>query len=262
MPPPAAKRGGAKGGAAAAPPAHTGPSPADAAEARLLRLKCADLLRQKVADEAAAAGWVQEKEALVAALADTRRAVENARSRAAAAETTASDAAADAAFEARAFQGRIQQLLVAYATAGAAAVRADRVVAVRAAQEGGRTAEAELGSGVAGLKGRLVEIEAAHEEHVKCVTTWWRRSEVVAVACAADVSDDALSHHTRLATLSLGHARRALKLEHDRSATGLRADYERRLREAHGLYDDRQGRLREEMRAAREDEVRAPRLAG
>jgi hypothetical protein len=50
-------------------------------------------------------------------------------------------------------------------------------------------------------------------------------------------------------------ARRALKLDHDRAASGLRSDFERRLREAHALYDDRQGRLREEMRAAREDEV-------
>jgi hypothetical protein len=90
MPPPATKQGGAKGGAAAATPAvPAGPSPVDAAEARLLRLKCADLLRQKVADEAAAAGWAQEKEALVTALADTRSAVEAARARAGAADTAA-----------------------------------------------------------------------------------------------------------------------------------------------------------------------------
>jgi hypothetical protein len=58
---------------------------------------------------------------------------------------------------------------VEYASSGAAAVRAHRVGAVQAAQEGTRVAERDLADGVAALKCRLLEKEACHEEHVKCV---------------------------------------------------------------------------------------------
>ena len=49
---------------------------------------------------------------------------------------------------------------------------------------------------------------------------------------------------------------KALRLEQDRAQAELRADFERRLRELHAVYDDRQARLREDMGRAREEEVR------
>lgn len=48
---------------------------------------------------------------------------------------------------------------------------------------------------------------------------------------------------------------KALKVEQDRAQADLRADFERRLRELHAVYDDRQSRLRDEMNEAREKEV-------